>query len=179
MSNPSKSHKKKNRKYVPGRKTIKFGPFDAGMIFKGMTGQVKFFAPAKNEDSQPMGGPSFWVNFLRWLFEAGPDGDERRDTFVQEFVADMEDRQIRREAERRVAAAAGEDEALTAETREALVLEAIDQIREEANAVAADVQATQAEAADSPGEGEGRWEDDLAAAPTELDSPQVWVPEVV
>ena len=134
MSNPNKSHKKKNHRYVPGRKTIKFEAHDAGVIFKGKTGQVKFFAPAKNEDNQPMGGPTFWINFLRWLFEVGEEANERREVFVQEFVADMEDRQIRREAERRVAAADGEDEDLTDEEREALVLEAVDQIREESNA---------------------------------------------
>ena len=136
MSNPNKSHKKKKtRRYVPGRKTIKFDAFDGGIIFKGKTGLVRFFAPAKNEDSHPMGGPSFWINFLRWLFEAGPDGDERREVFVQEFVADMEDRQIRREAERRVASSeefAMRD--LNDEEREKLVKEAMDQIREESNA---------------------------------------------
>jgi hypothetical protein len=136
MAKRAKQHKKNARRYRPGRRTLKFEAHDAGIIFKGRTGQVKFVSCGIKEEHQPNGGPTFWLNFLRWLFESGAEADERRNTFIEEFMADMEDRQLRREAERRVDA----DpvfEGLDDEQREAQIQNAMDAIREESNEASA------------------------------------------
>ncbi len=138
----NKRGKKSTRRYRPGRRTFKADARDAAVLFKGDTGQVRFIQPTDLE-SQTMGGPAFWLNFIRWMFENTPDGAERREVFVQEFTTDIEERQLRREAERRVDREPDSGD-LDDECREKLILEAIDQIREESNAE----EAAKTEAAD-------------------------------